>query len=159
MGSKKSSKFELISKTAPIVIAVLALFGFLGYNQIRDFFPSNFQDKKPHKSTDSSEVSEKPFTESIGNNSSDSGAIPTLAQAKSLEYDTVTVMLPSRYQGASIQIDGMSAQVLERTRTTAKLRIPVKTNNQIIEINKDGEPGCKQELPLNIDQTITPCQN
>ena len=80
-------------------------------------------------------------------------------RSKPIDYDTVDVVIPSRYRGASIEIDGSPAQVLARTRTTAKLLVAIKQTNQMLEIKKDGQPGCKQALPFNFDKLITPCQN
>ena len=82
---------------------------------------------------------------------------PDAKSENTIEYDTVTVVLPSRYRGANIEIDGMPAQILERTISTARIRIPIQTTNSIIEIKKEGEVLCTEVRLLRNDQVVTPC--
>ena len=159
--------------TGTFLIASTLIAGILGLNE--GVFP-----KKENLVVDSTEMlteqedkgldSSRMLVEQIKNESEDTnktfGQFEYLtpneeedSSLKPVKYDTLNVLYPSRYGGASIEIDGMPALVLERTRTTAKLRVPVKHTNQIIEIKKDGEPSCIQELPLNSDKLLTPCQN
>ena len=148
-GSKLSLTHKVVTIVASIIIASIALLTWLNIRP----------DSAPIYTggVDSSAVDTTNFASKHGSTSPPIGSVSR--PVESVRYDTVNVLLPSRYRGASIQIDGIPAQVLERTQTAVKLRITVKQTNQTIEITKADEPGCVQELPLNFDQVITPCQN